>query len=289
MNTDLIHVTIPTNGVRLHTVIAGPPDGEPVILLHGFPEFWYGWRRQIPALAAAGWRVYAPDQRGYNLSEKPRGVGAYTLPTLAADVIGLIDHIGAERVRLVGHDWGALVAWWVALRHPQRLHRLAILNVPHPAVMSRYLRSLDAEQVRRSWYVFFFQLPLLPEALFRAGGWAGGLRALTGSARPDTFTAEDLERYRTAWAQPGAITAMINWYRAAARIPAHTLEGGTRVRVPTRVIWGRHDVALSHRMAQASVDLCDEGDLHLIDEATHWVQHDAPERVNALLLDWLGR
>ena len=139
------HNYIETNGVRLHVVQAGPKSGIPVVLLHGFPEFWYGWRKQIPALAEAGCRVIAPDQRGYNLSDKPKGVKAYCVDTLVEDVIGLIDALEYEKVNLVGHDWGALVAWMLAIKHPERLHRLGIINVPHPAVMRQFLLR-DLEQ-----------------------------------------------------------------------------------------------------------------------------------------------
>ena len=142
-----------TNGVNLHVVMTGAQDGPLVILLHGFPEFWYGWRKQMPALAAAGYAVWAPDQRGYNRSDKPAGVGAYHIDTLADDIAGLIAASGREQVYLVGHDWGAAVAWWVAGKYPTRIKKLAILNVPHPAVMRRAVLE-DAEQRKRSWYIF---------------------------------------------------------------------------------------------------------------------------------------
>ena len=159
----LEHGTLKTNGIRLHVVQAGPNSGTPVVLLHGFPEHWYGFRKQIPAFVRAGCRVIVPDQRGYNLSDKPGGVKAYNLRELVNDVIGLIDALKYDKVNLVGHDWGAAVAWMLALWHPERVHRLGILNVPHPLVMRRFL-SHDFEQIRRSWYIFFFQLPWLPEA-----------------------------------------------------------------------------------------------------------------------------
>src|SRR5512138_809597 len=155
---DLEHSTIKTNGIQLHVVQAGPKNGIPVLLLHGFPEFWYGWRKQIPALAEAGCRVIVPDQRGYNLSDRPKGIRAYRVDELVADVVGLIDALEYERVNVVGHDWGALVAWMLAIRHPERLHRLGIVNVPHPAVIRHFLRR-DPEQMMRSWYAAFFQLP----------------------------------------------------------------------------------------------------------------------------------
>ncbi len=275
-----------TNGVNLHVVMAGPSDGPLVLLLHGFPEFWYGWRRQIPALAAAGYHVWAPDQRGYNRSDKPAGVGAYGIETLAKDIVGLIDASGREQVYLVGHDWGAAVAWWVAGRYPERVKKLAILNVPHPAVMQRTVWE-DAEQRKKSWYIFFFQLPWLPEKSLSDNGYTNAIRALKGSSRRGTFSDDDLIAYRQAWSQPGALTGMLNWYRAAVRNQG-TGVGLGRIRVPTLMIWGANDVALSRTMAQPSIDLCDDGRLVFLEEASHWVQHEEPEMVNRLLLEFLG-
>jgi pimeloyl-ACP methyl ester carboxylesterase len=279
------HNYIETNGIRLHVVQAGPKSGVPVVLLHGFPEFWYGWRHQIPALVEAGCRVIVPDQRGYNLSDKPKGAKNYSVLTLAADIIGLIDALGYEKVNLVGHDWGAAVAWTLAILHPERLHRLSIMNVPHPAVMKRFLQR-DLEQIRRSWYVFFFQLPWIPESGMQRDNWRGAVSALRGSGKIHTFTNEDIEKYKEAWSQPGAMTAMINWYRAIIRYqPSRSKD--PRVKVPTLMMWGMKDVALSHRMARPSMDYVDEGNLILFPESTHWVQHDEADAVNHYLIDFI--
>lgn len=280
----LEHTEVRTNGIRLHVVQSGPQNGPLVILLHGFPEFWYGWRHQISVLAEAGYRVWAPDQRGYNLSDKPAGITAYNLDELASDVIGLIDAADREHAYLVGHDWGAAVTWWTALKYPQRLNKIAVLNVPHPRVMKRTLRSSWA-QLRKSWYIFFFQLPGLPEALTRANNWQNGVAALRRSSRPGLFTDADLLFYRTAWSQPGAITGMINWYRALLRSQPQPV-ATSRVQVPTLLIWGARDLFLGREMAQPSIDLCDQGQLVFIEEATHWVQHEEAARVNTLLLDF---
>ena len=282
---ELEHSTIETNGIKLHVVEAGPKSGVPVVLLHGFPEFWYGWRHQIPALVEAGCRVIVPDQRGYNLSDKPKGVKSYSVFTLVKDIIGLIDALGYEKVNLVGHDWGAVVAWALAILHPERLHRLSIMNVPHPAVMKRFLQR-DLEQIRRSWYVFFFQLPWLPESGMRQDNWRGAQRALRGSGKIDTFTTDDVVKYKEAWSRPGAMTAMINWYRAIMRYQP-PMPKDLRVKVRTLMMWGMKDFALSHRMARPSMDYVDEGNLIFFPEATHWVQHDAAEEVNHYLVDFL--
>lgn len=282
---ELEHSFIETNGIRLHVVQAGPKSGIPVVLLHGFPEFWYGWRHQIPALVEAGCRVIVPDQRGYNLSDKPLGAKHYRVDELVKDVIGVIDALGYEKVNLVGHDWGAVVAWTLAIKYSQRLHKLSIMNVPHPAVMKRFL-TRDLEQLRRSWYVFFFQLPWLPEAGMRAENWRGAERALRGSGKLHTFTKEDVVKYKEAWAQPGAMTAMVNWYRAVIRHQP-PMPQDVRVKVRTLMMWGMKDVALTHRMARPSMDYVDEGNLILFPEATHWVQNDAAEEVNHYLVDFI--
>src|SRR5512138_3186619 len=281
---ELEHSDIKTNGIRLHVVQAGPKSGVPVVFLHGFPEFWYGWRKQIPALVEAGFRVIVPDQRGYNLSDKPKGIKNYHIDRLVNDILGLIDALEYEKVNVVGHDWGAVVAWMLAYQHPDRLNRLGILNVPHPLVMRRFLMR-DLEQIRRSWYVFFFQLPWLPEIGLRADHWRGAERALRGSGKIHTFTNDDIKRYKDAWSQPGAMTAMINWYRALryeTKLPKEM-----RIKVPTLMLWGMKDIALSHRMARPSMDHVDQGNLILFEDATHWVQHDAAEEVNHYLIDFL--
>jgi len=282
---------IQTNGIQLHVVTDGPEDGTPVFLLHGFPEFHYGWRKQFPALVEAGFRVIAPDQRGYNLSDKPKGISAYDLDTLAKDIIGLFDHFGIQKARLVGHDWGALVAWTVALNHPERLEKLAILNVPHPNVMKRFILK-DKEQRKKSWYVFFFQIPLFVEWVLSRDNYRNMAWMLVGSKPKSTFTRADLEEYKKAWSQPGALTAMLNWYRnifrgsfkylfAPKNFPAR------RVTIPALMLWGKNDVALSHRMVQPSLELCDNGSAVYFENATHWVQHDEADEVNKNLIAFL--
>jgi pimeloyl-ACP methyl ester carboxylesterase len=209
----------------------------------------------------------------------------YEVYTLAKDIIGLIDALGYEKVNLAGHDWGAGVAWVLVNQYPERLHRLSIMNVPHPAVMRKFLQR-DLEQIRRSWYVFFFQLPWIPEAGMKRDNWRGAVSALRGSGKIHTFTNEDIEKYKEAWSQPGAMTSMINWYRALIRhMPK--LPEDPRIKVPTLMMWGMKDFALTHRMARPSMDYVDEGNLILFPEATHWVQHDAAEEVNHYLIDFI--
>lgn len=274
------------NEVRIHYITAGPEDGPPVVLLHGFPEFWYGWRSQIPALAEAGYRVVVPDQRGYNLSSKPKGIRHYDIDRLARDVIAMCDALGYKQVNLAGHDWGAAVAWWVAMHYPSRVKRLAILNVPHPYVMLQNILR-NRHQRHKSWYIFFFQLPFLPELLLKSSGHRRALRLLENSGLPGSFLPRDLSFYQQAWSQPRTWTGMVNWYRAIRRrargkIPA------TKLQAPVLIIWGKQDAALEAVMAAQSLAYCQNGRLEYVAEATHWVQHDKAEKVNRWLLNFFA-
>jgi epoxide hydrolase 4 len=272
--------------VTLNAVAAGPKSGPVVVLLHGFPEFWYGWRKQIEPLAAAGFRVIVPDQRGYNLSSKPSGVAAYALTELVSDVIAIADQLSQQKILLAGHDWGAAVAWSTAILHPQRIAKLVVLNVPHPSVMRKFLNT-RIRQLLRSWYMFFFQLPWLPETLFSVNDYQIGVRALLRSSRAGTFSLEDLAQYRAAWSQPGAVTAMINWYRALFRY--RTKFPDRTVRVPTRILWGERDAFLMLEMAKESLRFCTDAELYTFADATHWLQHEEPARVSELLIDFFRR
>jgi epoxide hydrolase 4 len=282
---------VETNNIKLHVTTDGPENGTSVVLLHGFPEFHYGWRKQVPALVNAGFHVIVPDQRGYNLSDKPRGVSAYDVDMLAKDIIGLLDHFGIQKARLAGHDWGAAVAWTVALNHPERLEKLAILNVPHPDVMVRFIRTNRAQQ-RKSWYIYFFQIPFFVEWILSRKNYHALARMLVQSGRRDSFTEQDMLEYKKAWSQKGALTAMLNWYRAAVRRGLKSYfrrekTSARRVSVPTLMLWGKRDLALSVEMVKPSIELCDQGKFVLFDKATHWVQHDEPDEVNKHLIEFL--
>ncbi|MGM0558435.1 MAG: alpha/beta fold hydrolase [Myxococcota bacterium] len=269
--------------INLHYVEAG--DGPLVMLLHGFPEFWYSWRHQIPALVDAGFRVVAPDMRGYNTSEKPDPVAAYNIDRLADDVADMIEHLGEEHAHIIGHDWGAAVAWHFASRHADKLETLSILNAPHPATMLRWLKT--PRQLLKSWYMFFFQLPWLPEAMLRAGDFAYPRRVCKhGTVRKGAFTDEDIERYIESYEQPGALTAMINYYRALIRSVLEKPDSPV-IEAETLVIWGEQDVALRVEMAEPPRDLVPNVRIKKLPDASHWVQMDRPEKVNALLLEFL--
>lgn len=269
--------------VRLHYVEEG--TGSLVVLLHGFPDFWYSWRHQMPVLAAAGFRVVAADMRGYNTSDKPRGVGYYTLDRLATDVVELVSALGEDRARVVGHDWGGVVGWAVAGWHPDVVERLVVLNAPHPDDYARGLKS--PKQLAKSWYAGFFQLPGSAIAL-RARGFAALRSALRSSSTPGAFTEEDLEIYAAAWAEPRAIESQLQYYRAGARRMVRGPGAVPTVRAPALVIWGERDTALEPLFATPPPDLATDVTVEMLPQATHWVHLDEASRVNELLLDFLA-
>jgi pimeloyl-ACP methyl ester carboxylesterase len=269
---------------RLHYVEAG--EGPLIVLLHGFPEYWYGWRLQIKPLAAAGFRVVAPDMRGYNLSSKPDGVAAYDLDHLTADIRDLIHERGAQSASLVGHDWGGSVAWATAMSHPEVVDRLDILNAAHPRKLSEGLHHPG--QLRKSWYFFFFALPELPESVVHANNWHF-FRHFLHDANP-AYTPEEMDRYIAAWSQPGAATGMINYYRSSVRTPAKKAAAAIQpIKAPTLVIWGQRDQYLGEELAEPDHD--DVPNLERVErlpDASHWVHHDASERVTQLLIDFFA-
>jgi pimeloyl-ACP methyl ester carboxylesterase len=266
--------------VRLHYVEAG--TGPLVLLIHGFPEFWYTWRGLIPPLVAAGFRVVALDLRGYNLSSKPSGVAAYGIRTLTEDVHGLIRALGATRAHVVGHDWGAGIAWAFAMRFPEALERLAVLNGPHPVRLLAGLRK--PRQLIKSWYMFWFQLPYLPERLAERHDYAFLTRPLERNLVP--YDQAALARYREAFAQPGAVHAMINYYRAALRpglqFPIKPIDA------PTLIVWGERDAFLGRELAQPDSALVPNARVAYLPDAGHFVHHDAPAQVAELLVQFMN-
>jgi pimeloyl-ACP methyl ester carboxylesterase len=284
-HSSLQEYSVPGRGVRLHAVVAGPEDGPPVVLLHGFPEFWYSWRHQIGPLAAAGFRVVAIDQRGYHRSDKPPAVKDYALDRLADDVVAVLDHMAFRRAAVVGHDWGGIVGWWLAMTRPDRVSRLAVANAPHPVAMRAKVEGSWA-QLAKSWYVFAAQVPGLPEAVGRWTDYRFLVQSLTRTARPGTFSPAELAAYRAAWAVPGALTGMVNWYRAAVRHrPAPPSRG--RVTVPTLILWGNRDRFLSRDLPDLSAALCSDARVVRFPDATHWLLHEEPAAVAAVLLSFL--
>jgi len=280
--------TVCANGFAFAVDEAGKGD-RLALCLHGFPESRFSWRHQLPLLAKLGYRAWAPDLRGYGETEpKPRAVADYLIDRLMEDVAALIDASGAKSVTLIGHDWGAGLAWTFATNRVRPLERLAIMNVPHPGVMFASLRGGNWAQLRRSWYMFFFQLPGLPEAMMTRDGARAIREAFHGMAVDKThFTPDVLDRYAADAQRPGAMTGMINWYRAAMRLGGKLRGPWPVIETPTLIVWGEEDAALG-------VELLDGTDAYVRDltvkrlpGVSHWVQQEAPEQVNGILSEWL--
>jgi len=272
------------NGVALHVVLAGSASAKPLVFLHGFPEFWFAWRHQIDHFASSGYRVIIPDQRGYNLSEKPAGIASYSIDLLAKDVVGVLDTVTDSKAFIVGHDWGAIVAWYLAARYSERVRRTAMLSVPHPRIVIKNLIR-NPTQLRRSWYLLFFQLPWLPERMLRGRDWAPLVQALRDTSPRGVFSDADLEQYKESWSRKGALTAMLNWYRAALLSPSKLAVDpeASRVKVPALLILGKNDQFAGEAMARESLQYCDDGHLEMLETAGHWIHHEEPTQVNTLL------
>jgi len=288
-SSDTLHYErIEAGGLRFEVATAGDPASPRLaLLLHGFPECAFSWREQLPFLAARGYRVWAPNQRGYGNSPMPRGVKSYRIEELVNDVASLIDASGAREVLLAGHDWGAMVAWEFALRRPRPIERLAIFNVPHPARFREELRHNKAQR-KRSRYALFFQLPWLPEFMLRRKNGALIDEAFRGMAVDKSrFPDEVLAVYRANALRPGGATAMLNWYRAAGRRFRRADDPAPPIEVPTLMVWGEQDSALGKELALGTDRYVKDLTLRFLPNVSHWVQQEAPERVNEIWGAWL--
>jgi epoxide hydrolase 4 len=279
------------SGLGMRVALAG--DGPLVLMLHGFPESWYSWRYQLRALRGA-FLCVAPELRGYGESDAPRGVQNYSIDLLAGDVRDLVHYFGRKRAVVIGHDWGGAIAWAASLMHPEVVERLIVLNCPHPRQMRRHLRS-NFRQLARSWYIFFFQLPWLPEFVLRAGDFALLMRTMReGAVCKEAFTDADLEHYREALRRPYALSAALNYYRALLRSqpwgdPAAGHWLNRKVEAPTLLIWGEQDIALTKELTYGMEDLFNDGfEIKYLPDCGHWVQQERPERVNRYILDFLS-
>jgi epoxide hydrolase 4 len=282
---NLFHSFHKVNGVNLHVAEAGT-EGKPlVILLHGFPEFWWGWRHQIRALALSGFHVLAPDQRGYHLSSKPLEIGSYHLDALATDILELADQFHAKTFHLVGHDWGGMVAWWISAHHPERIQRLAILNAPHPVVTQTYLLTHPTQLIRSS-YISLFQLPKVPEYLLKRNDFALLRQILRRSSRSGTFSDRDLEAYVDAWSKADALSSMLNWYRALRHYSSDSRE--LEISPETLILWGAKDQFLEPSLAEESCDHCRRCRVKRLDSATHWLHLEEPQLVNRSLIEFFN-
>lgn len=289
--TAITHGYANVNGIRLHYAETGSGDNL-VLLLHGFPEFWYSWRNQLNALGK-DFHVVAPDLRGFNLSDKPTNVDDYKIDRLVDDVIGLIDHFGASQAAIVGHDWGGGIAWAVALKHPDRVSKLAVMQAPPAAI---WRANMTTKQLLRSWYMFFFQIPRFPEWLLRQKNFEAIEKSFTEKViRKNTFSQGDVELYKEAARQPGALTGAINYYRAnvmdrlrAKKESTSSPSSGVRVKVPTLFIFAEQDFAILPETVRGIEKYIDAYYREVrIPDSGHWVQNEAAEEVNIALLDFL--
>jgi len=279
--------TIEANGLSFTIDEAGEGD-KVALFLHGFPESRWSWRYQLPLLAKLGWRAVAPDLRGYGDSSRPQGREAYRLEHLVEDTAAMFDALGAKRRLLIAHDWGALIAWAFAIEKRLPLDGLVIMNVPHPAVYARVVREGPAQWLR-SWYIAFFQLPLLPELALTAGKARAVARAFSGMAVDKSrFPPEVLDHYRQNALRPGAVTAMVNYYRAnLGALRCYGRPGQPPIDVPTLMIWGEEDAALGVELTEGYGALVSDFTLNRLPGVSHWVQQEAPEKVNERLEAWL--
>jgi pimeloyl-ACP methyl ester carboxylesterase len=275
-------------GIELELHVEETGHGEPVVLLHGFPEFSYCWRHQLPALSAAGFRAIAPDLRGYNLSARPLGVSNYRAQELVADIAALIRKLPNGNAHIVGHDWGGVLAWRLAAQQPELVNKLVVLNAPHPAAYRRTLRR-NPRQWLRSWYVLFFQLPWLPELLLRSRDFALLERTWKkGPVTPVAYSDADIAKYKEALGRPGALTPAINYYRAALPWPDDLYGQPQSVSAPTLLIWGEQDRYLGLDLTERLESWVPDLQVERIPDASHWVQNDVPQIVNRLLVDFLA-
>jgi pimeloyl-ACP methyl ester carboxylesterase len=278
------HAKIETNGIQLHYVTQG--EGPLILFLHGFPEFWYSWRKQIPEFAGDR-KVVALDLRGYNDSDKPEAQSAYVMAEFIKDVKGVITGLGYDRCVLVGHDWGGAIAWCFAYAHPEMVEKLIVLNIPHPAKFAQGL--LTPQQLLRSSYIFFFQLPVLPELLIQSNDfqlleWAFKGMAVNKSA----FSDADIEAYKNAAAKSGALTSPLNYYR---NVFGHELvsRSWSVLEVPTLMIWGEADTALGKELTYGTDQYVRDFQIRYIPNCSHWVQQERPELVNQYIREFLGK
>ncbi|QEE14512.1 alpha/beta fold hydrolase [Promethearchaeum syntrophicum] len=274
---EISYKMISVGSIRLHVALAGNHFGKPIILLHGFPDAHFGWEQQIHALTASNFFVIAPDQRGYNLSDKPKGKSNYKMYLLVEDVIYLADALNIDKFYLAGHDFGAMVAWNLMEKYSARVNRLIIFNVPHPQILAQFLKNSKTQR-KKSWYAFFFRIPLLPEILIRLTNMK-----MLSSAMKDSFSKDILNRYQIAWKQPGSLTAMLNWYRCMLK-ERNPKKNYSIIENPTMIVWGKKDPHLMWEMAPESAKMCQNAQVKFFENASHWVLEDEAEKTSELLV-----
>lgn len=275
-------------GVDLHVAVSG--EGQPVVLLHGFPECWYAWHHQIPALVASGYKVLAPDLRGYNLSEKPQLISSYSIDYLVDDVAELLRSNGSStRAHIVGHDWGGIIAWFFAWRYPHLIDKLVIMNAPHPAVFHDQVWKTN--QWMKSWYVLLFSLPLVAEWRLSRDNFKLLRQMFKNSPwRTDAFSEGDIDVLIDAIAQPDALTSALNYYRCGVRDSnIRSQASSVRTDAQTLIIWGLQDIALGMQLLEGNEKYAPNLQVERIADAGHWVQNEAPTEVNTALIRFLSQ
>jgi pimeloyl-ACP methyl ester carboxylesterase len=288
-----VFVRFPNSRMKLHCVVNGPTDKPLMLFLHGFPEFWYSWRHQLKEFSK-DYRVVACDMRGYGESDKPCCISEYIMDKLVDDVDQLITELGYDRCVLVAHDWGGVVAWGYAAVHPERVERLIICNAPHPQVIASQFKTAFS-QLRKSWYIFMFQLPVLPQLYLSSDDMAMLERSFAGrsmGARRGTFTPDIMEAYKYCFATYRDWSGPVNYYRAAIRYASPNVDEACsrgKIPVPTLIIWGTQDGALDIKLAELSSHRVEDCTVEYIEGASHWVQQEEPERVNTLIRQFLKK
>ena len=277
------HNFISTNGINLHYVSEGA--GKLMLMLHGFPEFWYSWRHQIKEFAS-DYHTVALDLRGYNDSDKPASLSAYQMSEFIQDLKGVITGLGYEDCILVAHDWGGAIAWNFAYAYPEMVEKLIVLNIPHPAKFAQGLRT--PQQLLKSWYILAFQIPLLPELLFQLNDYQAIKEVFSGMAIDKTaFSEADLNAYRDAAAKPGALTAMINYYRGIFPLLFNNQPEWQILEIPTLTIWGEADTALGKELTYGTEAYARDWQIKYIPNCSHWVQQEQPALVNSYIWEFL--
>lgn len=285
VRTSVSFQRIPTNGIKLHTLVAGDPSKPLVILLHGFPEFWKTWECYIDELVNAGYYVMVPDQRGYNLSSKPTDIGDYKMTKLADDIIGLIDFAKKEKAYLASHDWGALVAWYLVTQRPEKFYKAVIVSAPHTSAAIKVM-SKDPVQRSKMGYMKFFQLPFIPQHSLSKNNFYELEKILLTTSNPGTFTSEDIRAYKQAWNDRGTLNGMLHWYRAALMKRTPFAKDKKTAKIPVKIIWGKKDHVLGTALAEESLKYCEQGSLDIIEDGTHWLLHEHPEKIRKIIIDF---
>lgn len=269
--------------VSLSVLTAGPVDGAAVVVLHGFPERAESWIKHIEYLSSRGFFVIAPDQRGYEQSDKPQSISDYTLDILAADIIGLIDHFKKDSVYLIGHDWGCAVGWFLISFHAERFKKAILISSPHWDIFKKHLFT-NPRQFLKSWYVFFIQLPKIPEFFVESGNYKNAIKELKKSAFNREYPLKELEELREGWSRNKSMPTMLNWYRALRLLK--TPELSPKIKVPVTLLWGKRDPFFVEQMAEESSALCEEVELVILKNTGHWPHHENVAELHQYIDQW---